>query len=399
MMKLSKLHAIFVVAMLLFSTILHGQQKEYDKLKDLVDRDKLDKAQEYCDKVTASMNPKTAGRFYALMGLAYYNKKDYPKSAENLLKSEDKKTSAKVAKEFENQKNDFYDLKMAGQLYKIAQEYVKAAELLFQQGLYQESAQICSSPDANLKYGRQLFDQGKYDDALHYFKRAKKNDQKFSDEEVLNYYFNKKAYSTAYSILNFGEGHFHREIQGCVIDKMFENNEPMPFVQQFLDSLGIKANQQDEAIIGSLISVKMFDKAESYCLGLKQGNQQIGIAYLAELTKDKYPQISAWANLKSGKASLGKQQVTDYFVETALLYNPKWEKEPIAKKLTDAFNNETKTLTQKCELNYCEFVGFASSMAKTKASEILKENPDKAGEYTKAAVFLKQVEAVYCKKN
>lgn len=396
-MNLNKLYHFLVLGMLLFSFGLYGQHKEYGKLQDLVDKGKLDKAQEYCDKVTAAMDSKTAARFYGLMGLAYYNKKDYTKSAEMLLKSEDKKTSVKVAKEFENEANDFFDLKIAGKLYRIAKEYEKAAGLLYKEGEYEEAARINPSPASNLKFGKELFDQGKYDEALYFFKRAKNKGEKFSDDQVLDHYYKSKAYSTAYSIQNSGEGNFNRYIQGGVIDKMFENNEPMGFIQHFLDSLGIKANKQDEAIIGSLVNVGMYDKAESYCMELKQGNQQIGLAFLADITANQHPGTSAWANLKTGKTLLGKQQITTYLVETALRYNSEWESEPVSHKLLEDYYKETQVIVKKCEQNYCEFIGFAWTMCNTKNSELSKQ-PDKAAEYAKASLILKQIELSYCRK-
>jgi tetratricopeptide (TPR) repeat protein len=375
-----------------------GQSKEYDKLKGLVDKGNLVKAREYCDKVTAAMDSKTSGRFYALMGLAYYNKKDFPNSAEMLLKSEDKKLSARVAKEFENEKNDFYDLKMAGRLYRIAQENEKAAEMLFKEKEYEEAALICPSPDANYKFGRQLFDNGKYPEALHFFKRAKRKGMKFSDEEVLDFYYKQKAYDIAYSIQNFGEGHFSPEIQGTVIAKMLEKGEIMPDIIRFLDNIGVKGNKQNEAVLHGMIATGLTEKAEEYCKMQSGSEQQASLAYLAEITVDKFPGTSAWANIKSGKVILGKQLITTFLTEKAFAFNDEWENEPVSKSLMENFFRETRPTVDKSEQNYCDFVSFAWTMANTKNSELAKQNPSAAAGYAKAAVFLKQLELQYCKK-
>ncbi len=380
------------------SNLAYSQNKEYDKLKDLVDKGKLDKAQEYCDKVTASMDPKTSGRFYALMGLAYFNHKDFPKSAEMLLKSEDRKLSARVAKEFANEKNEFFDLKTAGRLYKIAHEYEKAAEILYKEKEYEEAARICPSPDANLKFGRQLFDLGQYPEALHFFNRAKRKGEIFADEAVLEFYYKQRAYDIVYTIQNFGEGHFLPEIQGSVIAKMIEKEEPMADIVKFLDNIGIKGNKQHEAILHGMIASGFCDQAEKYCLGQKGSEQQASLAYLAEITTEKYPGTSAWANIKSGKIILGKQLITTYLTEKAVGFAGEWENEPIAKRLIELFYKKTKPTVDKSEQNYCDFVSFAWTMANTRNSELAKQNPLTAAEYAKAAVFLKQVELHYCKK-
>lgn len=375
-----------------------GQNKEYDKLKGLVDKGNLVKAREYCDKVTAAMDSKTSGRFYALMGLAYYNKKDFPNSAEMLLKSEDKKLSVRVAKEFENEKNDFYDLKMAGRLYKIAHENEKAAEMLYKEKEYEEAALICPSPDANYKYGRQLFDNEEYPQALHFFKRAKKKGMKFSDEEVLDFYYKQKAYDIAYTIQNFGEGNFSPEIQGTVIAKMLSKEEPMPDIIKFLNNIGVKGNKQNEALLHGMIASGLTEKAEEFCKMQNGSEQQASLAYLAEITIDKFPGTSAWANIKSGKIILGKQLITTFIAEKAVAYNAQWENEPVAKSLLELFYRETKPTIDKSEQNYCDFVGFAWTMANTKKSELAKQDPSAAAGYAKAAIFLKQLELQYCKK-
>jgi tetratricopeptide (TPR) repeat protein len=388
-----KINSGAAILFILFFTIsIHGQYKEYDKLKDLVDKGKLDKAQEYCDKVTISMDSKASGRCYALMGLAYFNKKDYPKAAQNLLKSQDKKTSARVAKEFENNKNDFYDLKIAGKLYTIAEEYEKAAGLLFQEGEYEEASKVCSSPDANFKFGKQLFDQKKYPEATFFFKRAKKKGQKFSNDTVLDYYYNKKDYQTVHTIQNFGEGSYFLPIQGTVIDKMFEKNETMSFITHFLDSLNVKGTKQLEAVINGMVNNKMYDKVEAYCMALKGSDQNVSFAFLADNSATKNPGLSAWANLKAGKTLIGKQQITSFLVEKAKDYNSKWVKEHIAIKLVQEYNKESKATVIKCELDYCEMIGFASTMARTKNEELAKTNPALADEFKRAFNFLTMVE-------
>jgi hypothetical protein len=392
MKKIFKCIFLIVLSLLMSFSVVYSQSKEYDKLKDMVDRGKLDKAQEYCDKVTAPMSPKTASRFYALMGLAYYNNNDFPKSAEMLVKSNDKKLSLKVAKEFENKDNTFFDLKIAGALYRTAGEFEQAARLLYQEGDYIGAAEICPSPEANIKFGKQLFDEGKYDDAVLFFKKAKKKGQLFTDTAVLEYFYKKKDYSMAYSIQNSGEGSFYLPIQGTVIDKMIENNEPMPFITNFLDSIGVKGNKQFEAIINAYIINKLPEKAETYCLQQTNSNQQIALAFLAENAATSYPGTSAWANLKSGKTLLGKQQITTYLVENAVTYNSKWENEPIDKKVLEAYKKETAQMVKKCELDYCQCIGFASTMARTRNEETAKTNSAKSGEYSRAFVLLKVME-------
>jgi len=387
---------LILCCFILFSITLKSQSKEYEKLKDLVDKGKLEKAQEYCDKATVSMDAKASGKMYALMGLGYYNQKNYPKAAENLLRSEDTKISVKVAKEYENSKNDFYDLKMAGRLYRVAKDYQRAAELLFQEEEYEEAANICPSASANLKFGKQLFEQGKYKEATAFFKRAKVKGQKFSDDEVLNYYYKNKNYKTAHSIQDYGEGSFSLNIQGTVIDKMVENGEPMPFIYHFLDSINVKGTKQIEAIINAMVNNQMTDQVETYCLTQKGTEQQVAFAFLAQNASSKNLGLSAWANLKAGKTLIGKQQLTSYLIETARSYNSKWEKEPVSQKIVQEYIKETKPVVASCELNYCEVAGFASTMARSKGEELAKTNSALSVEYSKSFIFIKTVEK-YCK--
>jgi tetratricopeptide (TPR) repeat protein len=390
------LHCIKPIGLLVFFSFFLGfsntaQDKEYNKLKDMIDKEKLDKAQAYCDQVTISMDQKRSGRFYALLGLGYINQKEYAKAANALLKSEDRRLSAKVAKELENPKSEAFDLKTAGKLYRIAHEFEKAAELLYKEGEYEEAAEINTSYTANLNYGKELFLQGKHHEALFFFKRAKKKGEKFSDQVVLDYYYKKKAYSTVYSIQNFAEGSFYLPVQGTVIDKMIEMNEPMPMVKSFLDSIGVKGSKQNEAILNSMANNQLWDKAEAYVTGLLGADQQSALAFLAEISKGKNDGLSAWANLKSGKTMIGKQQLTSYLLQSAIDYNKKWDKEPIEKKHIEDFIKDTKPIIIKCGQNYCEFAGFASSMANTRATETSNDS-EKSSHFLKARTFLLMIE-------
>jgi len=383
---------VFMFLFTLLSQNSFSQGKEYDKLKDLVDRGKLDKAKEYCDKVTAPMAPETAARFYALMGSAYYNNKEYEKSAEMLLKSEDKKLAAKLAKEFENPESACYNLKTAHDLYIVAEEYVNAAGIMFLEGEYEDAAKICNSADANYKFGKELFDKGKYTEALIFFKRAKKKGQKFKDDAVLEYYYNQKFYTQVYSVQNFGEGNFILSIQGTVIAKMIENNEPMPYIMSFLDSVGIKGSKQFEAILNGMVLNRMLEKAQEYCTEKKGSDQQACLTFFAEITAEKYPDFSAWANLKLNKTVLGKQQLSLYLSKKALEYNSNWENEPVPKNIIENFKHETKPAVTRCGLVYKDILGLAWTELNTKYIENAKKNQGLARDYSRAAALLKQVE-------
>jgi hypothetical protein len=101
-----------------FSTTIFGQQKELDKLKGYISKGKMDKAREYCEKVTAGISEKKAARFYGYLALGYYNDKDYENAADAVLLSEDKKLAEKLAKEFDGKDNT-----RAGKLYVKAEKF------------------------------------------------------------------------------------------------------------------------------------------------------------------------------------------------------------------------------------------------------------------------------------
>jgi len=176
--------------LLIFSGTTYSQQKELDKLKGLISKGKMDKAQEYCDKVTADLSPKKAARFYGYLARGYYNDEDFEKAAEAVTQSTDKKLAEKLAKEFEGK-----DDELAGKLYVQAEKFGKAAVLLFKEGKYSEAAKVSPSPNANMKYGDTLFDKGMIDEALAFYKKAKTKGKKFENEKVLNYYYQKKDYN------------------------------------------------------------------------------------------------------------------------------------------------------------------------------------------------------------
>ncbi len=159
---------------------------ELDKLKNLIDKGNLQKAQTYCDKVTAPMAPKNSEKFFALMANAYYKEKEYLKAAEMVQKSGDFKLAAKLANEFDNPDGNEYDLEMAIRLYQFGKENDKAGEILFGQNKFKESAAVFSSLNLKMKYGDSLFNQGKINESLFYYKKAKSKGQKFQNEKVLD---------------------------------------------------------------------------------------------------------------------------------------------------------------------------------------------------------------------
>ncbi|NJO89693.1 MAG: hypothetical protein HC831_12660 [Chloroflexia bacterium] len=186
-----------------FSNVSFGQQQELDKLKNLISKGKMDKAQAYCEKVTAGLSEKKAARFYGYLALGYYNDKVYDKAAEAVLLSEDKKLAEKLAKEFDGKDNT-----MAGKLYVKAEQFEKGADLLFNESKYDEAAKISPSPTANMKYGDALFDKGMIDEAMMFYKKAKVKGEKFENDKILNYLYQKKDYNTVYKLQNYLEGDF-----------------------------------------------------------------------------------------------------------------------------------------------------------------------------------------------
>jgi len=368
-----------------------------DKLKDLIDRGNLEKAQAYCDKVTAPMAEKNSAKFFALMANAYYNKKEYLKAAEMVEKTEDFKLAAKLAKEFDNAKSVDSDIDIAIKMYKKGKNPDKAAALLFSKGKYEEAASASASVGMNLKLGDSLFNQGKVNESLFFFKRAKAKGQKFSNEKVLDYCYKQRAYKLAYTIQNFNEGDFKMPVQGSVIDKMIEKNEPIAFIENFLDSLKIADNKQDEIIIEGFIDNKLFDKAEAYCMNHQKSEQQICLSFLADKTKDTYPEESAAANIKLGRTFIAQDLLTNYLISTAKAFNDKWEKEPIDKNLLQEFYDKTKKPVEKCEQKYCEFLLYASKMCKIKTDDLSKNKPNLAGEFAHSTTFMQKVLANHCK--
>jgi hypothetical protein len=390
-------YSAFLVLLLLQSIAVFSQSDELDKLKSLIDKGNLQKAQTYCDKVTAPMAPKSSEKFFGLMANAYYHEKDYLKAAEMVQKSSDFKLAAKLANEFDNPDGDQYDLEMAITLYKFAKENDKAGELLFGQNKYKESAAICSSLNLKTKYGDSLFNQGKIDESLFYYKRAKNKGQKFQNEKVLNYCYNKKDYSTVFAIQDFNEPEFQMKIQGTVIDRMLENNESQLFLKNFLDSIGIPKNKQDEVYIEAFINNKQFDKAEKYCLEKPKADQQICLSFLADKTAEFYPEISARTNVKLGRTFIAQDQLTVYLIETAKSFNTKWETGSIDKKFVQDYYSMTKTPVEKCGEKYCDLLKFASNKCIIKKDELQKKNSSLIPELKKTIEFLQAVLKVYCK--
>jgi len=386
-----------ILLMVFVSNQIIGQSDEMDKLKGYIEKGNLVKAQAYCDKVTAPMSAKNAGKFFAAMALGYYNAKDFEKAAEMVLKSEDFKLSAKLAKEFGNAAGENYDVEMAAKLFKLGKEPDKAGELFFNVGKYEESAKTFASADLKMKYGDSLFKQNKIKESLYFYKRAKKKNEKFNNPKVLDYVYKSKSYHLAYSIQNFGESEFKMPIQGTVIDKMVEFNEPQAFMKSFLDSLKISKNKLDEILIEAYINNKKFDKAEAYCFEKTGSDQQICLSFLADKTAETSPETSAFANQKLGKSFIAQDLLNNYLIETANEYNGKWEKEPIDKKLLQDFYNRTKKPVEKCEQKYCEFLSFSFKKCKIKADEIAKDNPDKSAELLRNSNFMQQVSIVLCK--
>jgi len=397
MNKLYFYFSIGVLVLLMVSNSIFGQSKELDKLKDLIDRGNLEKAQAYCDKVTAPMAPKTSARFFGLMANAYYKDKDYVKAAEMAYKSEDFKVAAKLAKEFDKPNSPASDVDMAIKMYKKANDLDRAAALLFSRAKYEESALTAGSPNLNMKFGDSLFNQGKVDESLFFYKRSKSKGIKFDNEKVLEYCFKKKDYKLVYSIQNFNESEFKMPIQGSVVDKMIEYSEPIAFIEGFLDSLKISKNKQDEIIVEGYINNQQFDKAEAYCMNHPKSEQQICLSFMADKTSTTYPDVSAAANVKLGRTFIAQDLLNNYLIETAKAYNDKWDKEPINKKLLQEFYNKTKKPVEKCEQKYCEFLSFSSKKSKIKADDLLKGSPTISAEYARAATFMQQVWASNCK--
>ncbi len=351
-----------------FSTTIFGQQKELDKLKGLISKGKMDKAQAYCEKVTAGISEKKAARFYGYLALGYYNDKDYEKAADAVLLSEDKKLAEKLAKEFDGKDNT-----MAGKLYVKAEKFEKGAELLFNEEKYEEAAKISPSPTENMKYGDILFDKGKIDEAMMFYKKAKVKGQKFDNDKILNYLYQKKEYKTVYKLQNYLEGDYKMHIQGSVFDKMIEVGENMDFIKKFMADVNIYGNKQDEAIVSAYANNKMFDQAEEYTLSLKQPQQKITMSYLAERVSSTSPSLSAWANYKLGKSLLSQDLLTTFLIEEAKKLNDQWEGEEPNTSLIQSFMKSTKAQVEKCEKNYCEMVKHAKNVSYNKSKEAGEE--------------------------
>lgn len=397
MKKISSGLLIALVFTISTSLTVYSQQKELDKLKSYIKKGKMDKAQEYCDKVTDGLSEKKSARFYGYLALGFYNDGDYVRAAENVESSNDFKLAAKLANEFANPKNDIYDIKTAAKLYTQGKQYSKASALLFEAGDYEKSAEVNDNPDSNLHYGLKLYDEGKKDEALHFFKRAKRKGKLFKEQKILDYYYNMNAYGTVYKIQDFNEEVFNMHIQGSVIDKMLAKGEDMTKIKSFLDSINIYGNKQDEAIIEGYVNNKMFDKAEKHVLSINGGMQKIALAFLSKVTIERYPDVSAWANFKLGKAYLCKNQITTYLIEEARKRNNKWEQEPIKKDLLDEYKKSTAESVKKCEKDYCEILKHAEKTCFNKGNDLAKDGGDFAEDYKKAAVFLKKAVGTFCK--
>jgi len=394
-----KIHSYLLCLILLSiqSLSIYGQNDELDKLKNLINKGNLQKAQTYCDKVTAPMAPKSSEKFFGLMANAYYNDKEYIKAAEMVQKSSEFKLAAKLAKEFDNLDGDQFDPKMAILLYKFGKEDDKAGELLFNNGNYKESALTCSSLKVKMKYGDSLFSQGKADESLFFYKRAKSKGQMFQNEKVLNYCYSKKAYSIVFAMQDYNEPEFQMQIQGTVFNKMMENNEPQLFIRNFLDSIGIPKNKQDEVFIEAYINNKQFGAAEKHCLEKPKNDQQICLSFLADKTAESYPEVSANANVKLGRTFIAQDQLTVYLIKTAQSFNVKWEAGSIDKKLVQDFYNMTKNPVEKCGEKYCDLVKFASNKCIIKKDELEKKKSSQVPELKKTIEFLQTVLKVHCK--
>lgn len=389
--------SMIAVFLLVNSMSLLAQQKDLDKIRNYIQKGKLDKAQEHCDKVTDALAYDKAVRFFNVMANGYYHHKDYEKASELAIKGNDKKLAAKLAKEFEDKKNDFFDINIAAKLYHKAQENEKAAGLFFGEGRYEEAAAACNTPACNKKYGDSLLNNGKFQESLLFYKQAKSKGQLFDNEKVLEYYYSKKDYVEVYRIQDFNEGDFKMHIQGSVIDKMFENNESLSFVKHFLDSLGIRNNKQDEVIIEAYVNAKQFENAENYCLNMKQPNQQIALSFLADKASPKYPEVSAFANIKLGRNMIAFNQLGTYLINTAASNNDGWESSPIGKKLLTNFKDKTKPAIQKCGKDYCEMVKHATALCKVKADELSGTNAKEAEFMNRTREFLNEVSISFCK--
>ena len=390
---MKKLLYLFIssLVVLIFSSSAFSQQKELDKLKGYISKGKMDKAQAYCDKVTSGLSEKRAARFYGYLALGYYNDKDFERAAESVLQSEDKKLAEKLAKEFDGKDNV-----LAAKLYIKAEKPEKGAELLFNEGEYEQAAKVSNSAKANMKYGDILFEKGKTEEALLFYTKAKVKGAKFENEKVLNHYYQKKDYKTAYKIQDYKEGGFSLHIQGSVFDKMVEQNESLEFMKKFMSDLNIYGNKQDEVIVASYANNKMLDKAEEYCMALQQPQQKITLTFLAEKATNSSPGLSAWANYKLGKGLLARDLLTTFLIEEAIKNNDKWEAGPYDKKLLADFKNSVKPQVEKCEKDYCELLKHAKNVSFNKANELIKENEGSGEEYSKASTLLKQAE-IECK--
>jgi tetratricopeptide (TPR) repeat protein len=111
-----------------------------------------------------------------------------------------------------------------------------------------------------MKYGDALFDKGKVDEAMMFYKKAKVKGQKFDNDKILNYLYQKKEYKTVYKLQNYLEGDYKMHIQGSVFDKMIELGENLDFIKKFMADVNIYGNKQDEAIVSAYANNKMFDK-------------------------------------------------------------------------------------------------------------------------------------------
>ncbi|MFN8255977.1 MAG: hypothetical protein U0W24_09840 [Bacteroidales bacterium] len=375
----------------------YGQSDELDKLKNLVEKGNLQKAQAYCTKVTGPMSEKSASRFHAVMANAYYDAKEYSLAAEEVQKSGDLKLAIKIADVFNNSSDSDYNPEMAATLYKYGKEFDKAGRILFNQGKYKESAATCASIALKLNFGDSLFNQGKISESLYFYTRAKSKGKLFDNQKVLTLVYDKSAYKTAYMIQDYNETGFQMSIQGTVIDKMVEKGENQSFINFFLDSLAIPKNKQQEIMIEAFINNNMFDKAMNFCMEQKNPEQNICLSFYADKTEKNHPEISAMVNKKLNRQLVAQDLLTTYLMNETMLINKEWQSEPVDKTIIKSFYDKTKPAIEKCGENYCDFIKFTSNKCIIKKDELQKANNVKAGDYKKSADFLQAVLKSYCK--
>jgi len=362
---------------------LNAQDKTFEKFNKYFEKGQIDKAEAYYKEISKEL--KYPEKYCRLLGEYYFAEKNYAKTEEYSNCAKSNTLNINLADLYYDKNSGYYDPKKAAAFYRAGEQYGKAASIWYELENYEQTLQTCKSEKMKIYYGDKLYEEGKIEEALMFYKKTnqwkiqEKEKGKYTylpsrQENIATYYLKQKDYKKAYEIMDFKEDNFSVEKQGIVIQEMMKNKESNDFIIQFADEIMIDKEMQKELFPFMFLNAKCYDAAFEYCSAFSETEEKDLAIYIWRNNKPYMPDgfwLAGKLFLDTDNKQEGEKYLIRYISSTARRY------ESFMKNNFDIgiknFYENTKPLIESCGYTY---QGFMLDVLSPRTLKWMKDDND-----------------------